>query len=296
MHYVLTAETSGHERDFSPRDVARALRAAQRSAHRILLSLVVIAGIALNAGSCTATPSDSASVIVDGRSVAYRVLGSGDPVVVMLAGLGDGMDSFEDVAPDIARVATVIIYDRAGYGGSAAASSPRDAEAVDRELSGLLAQIGVRGPYVLLGHSVGGLYAEYIAAKHGDQVTGLILEESRPADFTRRCEAAQAGWCTPPELLTWLMPTGAQDEFEALAATIAQVESARSVSGQRVMILSRSTPEEPTAIDALWAHAQADLAARYAGSQHLTATHAGHYIHQDERAWFVASIATFLKR
>jgi len=295
MSYVLTAETPEHERDFSSRDVARAIRAAQRSAHRILLSLAVIAVIALNAGSCTTTPSDSASVIVDGRSVAYRVLGSGEPVVVMLSGLGDGMDSFEDVAPDIAKVATVIMYDRAGYGGSAAASSPRDAEAVDRELSGLLAQIGVRGPYVLLGHSVGGLYAEYIAAKHGDQVTGLILEESRPADFTRRCEAAQAGWCTPPTLLTWLMPRGAQDEFGALAATIGQVESARSASGQRVMILSRSVAEEPTAIDALWAQAQTDLAARYAGARHLTAAHAGHYIHDDERAWFVASIAQFLK-
>jgi hypothetical protein len=91
------------------------------------------------------------------------------------------------------------------------------------------------------------------------------------------------------------MPTGAQDEFEALGATIAQVESARSAGGQRVMILSRSVAEEPTVIDALWARAQKDLAARYAGSQHLTAVHAGHYIHDDERAWFVASIANFLK-
>jgi hypothetical protein len=295
MDCATSANTFVHERDFTPRDVARAFRAARRSAHRILLSLAVIGAVALSAGSCTTTPSDSASVIVDGRPVAYRVLGSGEPVVVVLSGLGDGMESFEDAAREIAKVATVIVYDRAGYGGSAAASGPRDAAAVDRELSELLVQIGIRRPYAVLGHSVGGLYAEYIAAKHGDRVTGLILEDSRPADFSRRCEAAQAWWCKPPMPLVWLMPRGAQDEFAALPATIAQVESARQTNKQRVMVLSRSMPENLSTTDALWADAQKDLAARHIGSQHLIAAHAGHYIHRDEEAWFVASVAKFLK-
>jgi thioesterase domain-containing protein len=295
MDYASSATTFVHERDFSPRDVARALRAARRSAHRILLAFALVAGVALSAASCTTPPRDTASAIVDGRAVAYRVLGSGEPVVVMLSGLGDGMESFDDVAREIAKAATVIVYDRAGYGGSAAASSPRDAEAVDRELSGLLVKIGIHRPYVVLGHSVGGLYAEYIAAKHGNRVTGLILEDSRPADFSRRCEAAQAWWCKPPMPLVWLMPRGAQEEFAALPATITQVESARRANMLRVMVLSRSMPENLSTTDALWADAQRDLAARHIGSQHLIAARAGHYIHRDERAWFVASVAKFLK-
>ena len=119
----------------------------------------------------------------------FRVLGSGRPAVVMISGLGDGMATFDDVAAELAKTRMVIVYDRAGYGGSERANGPRDAVAAARELSGLLAQSGVAGPFVVSGHSLGGLFAEYYAATHPEQVAGLILE-----DFpSRRFHAALHG-------------------------------------------------------------------------------------------------------
>lgn len=263
---------------------------AKRHPFKTILAVVTL----LTISACATKSSDDHVAMVDGQRVAYRMFGTGEPVVVMIAGLGDGLNSFQDVAPEIAKAATVIIYDRAGYGTSSAAAGPRDAQAADRELSGLLAQIGVRGPYVLVGHSVGGLFAEYHAAMHPDDVAGLILEDSRPADFTRRCEAADVDMCVAPASLVRFMPNGAQAEFTSLSLTIEQVEATAPLRGKPVLVLSRSVRPNTSAFDRIWSAAQEDLALRYPGSRHLVASRAGHYVHQDQTQWFAASVIAFL--
>jgi pimeloyl-ACP methyl ester carboxylesterase len=231
---------------------------------------------------------------VEGRTIAYRVFGGGRPVVVMLAGLGDGMDSFAGVAPDLAQGATVVIYDRAGYGGSAAEPGPRDAAAVDRELSGLLAQIGVRGPFVLAGHSLGGSFAEYYAARHPEQVAGLILEESRPAGFGERCLAAGAGPCAPTSAMVRTAPIGTQAEVAGLSATMAELAATQRLAGKPVLVLSRPAGAEPRPFDAVWRDSQAELATAYPGSEHRIAPAGGHYIHKDQRDWYLGVVRAFL--
>lgn len=258
------------------------------------VSLALLGGVLVSAASCAAAPADVRFASIDGRQVAYRVLGTGQPVVVMISGLGDGMATFRHVAPELAETATVILYDRAGYGGSDATSETRDAEAIERELSALLEQSGIAGPYVLAGHSIGGSFAEYYAAKHPDQISGLILEESRPADFTRRCEAAGVSMCAPTVSMARAMPAGAQAEVAALAMTMAEVESAGAISETPMLVLSRPERANQNAFDALWSAAQRDLAARYPGSLHLVANSGGHYVHRDQRDWYVASVRAFL--
>lgn len=265
-----------------------------RASRRWTLGAVLAFATLLTVGGCASKTDDAHVAIVDGHRVAYQVLGNGKPVVVMISGLGDDMSSFRDVAAEIAEVATVIIYDRAGYGESGAVMGPRDAQAAERELSGLLAQIGVSGPYMLVGHSVGGLFAEYYAVMHPGEVEGLILEDSRPADFTRRCEAAGVGMCTAPELAVRFMPNGAQGEFAALSQTIAQVEAAGPVQGRDVLVLSRSVEPNAAGFDRIWFVAQDDLALRYPGSRHLVASRSGHYVHHDQAQWFVSSIIAFI--
>jgi pimeloyl-ACP methyl ester carboxylesterase len=247
----------------------------------------------LGAGGCHAEPRDLRTAEVEGRKVAYQILGHDRPALVLISGLGDGMDSFRAVTPDLAKSATVILYDRSGYGGSDAGPAPRDAAAADRELLGLHRASGVPGPYVIAGHSLGGLYAEYFAAHHPDLTAALILEESRPSDFTRRCEAAKIGLCAPPPLLARLMARPAQAEIAALDATTAEVAGLTPARTLPVLVLSRSLAPNPKPFDALWAQAQNDLAARY-GAQHLTAPAGGHYVHKDQRDWFLARVTAFL--
>ena len=258
---------------------------------RLPRAAALATALLLGAGGCNAEPRDLRYAEVDGHRLAYQVLGHGRPTLVLISGLGDGRASFKAVAPELARTATVILYDRAGYGDSAPAAGPRDAAAADRELMGLLKASGAPGPYVIAGHSLGGLYAEYFAAHHPDLTAGLVLEESRPADFTRRCEAAKIAMCAPPPALARLMPRPAQAEIAALDDTAAEVAAVTPRTTLPVLVLSRPPGAKP--FETLWAQAQDDLAARY-GAQHVTAPAGGHYLHKDQRDWFVAQVTEFL--
>lgn len=270
-----------------------------------VLSLIVVLASFLGVGACSSVPSPApatpaAMAVLNEESsseplIAYRVLGTGKPVIVMISGLGDGMASFNNVASDLSQSATVIIYDRAGYGGSEAVNDSKDAMAAEAELSRLLSQSGVTGPYVLVGHSLGGLFAEYYAAQHPAKISALVLEESRPAPYADACEAAGLPTCTPTPAMVVSAPAGVRAEVDGLAATVIQVQAAGPVSGKPVLVLSRSLPPGATPTDALWAKEQQDLAARYPGSQHLVAPGGTHSIHLTQRAWFVSTIQKFLR-
>jgi pimeloyl-ACP methyl ester carboxylesterase len=278
-------------RQFHPLAPIAALSArAARTAARMTLALTLL----IAAPSCATAPRDSRFADIDGHRIAYRVLGAGKPTIVMISGLGDGMATFRDVAPELAATATVILYDRAGYGNSDASTGPRDAEAAARELSAVLEQSGACGPYVLVGHSLGGLYAEYFAAQHPGQVLGVILEESRPADFTRRCENAGISPCTLPASMAWTLPEGGRAELAALPTTVDEVERIGTTHGRPVLVLSHPLPANPSAFDVLWSTAQRDLTARYSGARQRVADGGGHYIHVDRRAWFVEVVRAFI--
>ena len=244
------------------------------------------------------TPHDVRYAQTEGRVIAYRVLGSGRPVLVMIAGLGDGMATFQYVAPELARHGTVILYDRAGYGASGSADMPRDAIAASRELQAVLTQSGVKGPYVLLGHSTGGLYAEYFAAIHPNEIAGLILEDARSADFSRRCGATpDTGMCAPPVALVLLLQAGALPEFRSFERTYDEVRQSVPLRGRPVLVLSRFKPtQDVSVLDALWAREQDTLTKRYPGAAHLTAPTGGHRVHVDAPDWFVRTILGFLAK
>ena len=103
------------------------------------------------------------------------VSGEGTPVVVLEAGLGEGLDTWNEVRDRIARYTTVIAYSRAGYGESEASPHPRSPAQISDELGALLQRLSVPEPVVLVGHSLGGLYARVFAARHPDRVAGLVL-------------------------------------------------------------------------------------------------------------------------
>jgi pimeloyl-ACP methyl ester carboxylesterase len=163
-------------------------------------------------------------VPVDGRQMNLVCEGSGAPVVVFEQGLGDSLLVWRKVFPAAAEITRVCAYDRAGYGLSAPAGRPMTALNVTRDLHELVAAAGVRTPLVLVGHSLGGLYATLYADRYPKDVAGLVLIDPtvagygvKPADpaeaanmaelsgrqvaLQRRCEGlARAGALSPEHM------------------------------------------------------------------------------------------------
>jgi pimeloyl-ACP methyl ester carboxylesterase len=105
-------------------------------------------------------------------------VGSGSPTVVLEPGAGGTSASMAWVAPAVAAQTRVCVYDRAGRGASEPGVGPQDGARVVTDLHTLLHKAGVTGPYVLAGHSFGGLYVRIFATHYPDEVAGLVLIDS----------------------------------------------------------------------------------------------------------------------
>ena len=112
---------------------------------------------------------------VGGHRLHYRCEGSGRPAVVLEAGIAASSLTWSRVQPLIARFARVCSYDRAGLAWSEPASTPRSMPALVSELRALLECTGEPPPYVLVGHSFGGLIIRAFARAHPSEVAGLVF-------------------------------------------------------------------------------------------------------------------------
>jgi pimeloyl-ACP methyl ester carboxylesterase len=112
---------------------------------------------------------------VEGRRLLLHQSGNGGPAVVFLAGGGAvGLD-YLNVQKRAAELTTSVIYDRAGTGWSDSVDLPRALVQVTDELRALLRVAEVPPPYVMVGHSLGGLYARHYAQRFSSEVSGLVL-------------------------------------------------------------------------------------------------------------------------
>ena len=139
---------------------------------------------------------------VGNRSIRLACRGVGEPTVVLDAGMGTAPvedPGWQLIADKIAPVTRVCLYDRAGLGTSdPAPKGLRTSIDFARDLHAALNKAGVEAPYLLVGHSVGGLHAQVFASRYPSDVAGLVLVSSTHAD----------------QMETWLglLPPAAQGE------------------------------------------------------------------------------------
>jgi pimeloyl-ACP methyl ester carboxylesterase len=118
-------------------------------------------------------------------------VGQGSPTVILDAGSGLFSAQWVRVQREVSSATRVCAYDRAGMGWSEMGPEPRDAKQITGELHALLTKAGIEGPYVLVGHSFGGMYMQTYAARYPEEVAGVALVDSStdPDQFGPRSEA-----------------------------------------------------------------------------------------------------------
>jgi pimeloyl-ACP methyl ester carboxylesterase len=125
-----------------------------------------------------AYPMPGQLIDVGGHRLHLHCTGSGSPTVVLQPGGGDFSSAMAWIAPAVASQTRVCVYDRPGRGWSEPAASPQDATQIATDLHTLLQRGNVARPYVLAGHSFGGLYVLTYADRYPDDVAGMVLVDS----------------------------------------------------------------------------------------------------------------------
>jgi pimeloyl-ACP methyl ester carboxylesterase len=122
-------------------------------------------------------PPPGRLVALDTHRLHLHCAGDGQPAVVFDAALGASSLSWSLVHPHVSRFTRACVYDRAGFGWSDPGPMPRTAGRIADELHQLLQRSQIPPPYVLVGHSFGGLVMRLFTARHPGEVAGLILIE-----------------------------------------------------------------------------------------------------------------------
>ena len=131
-------------------------------------------------------PPPGTLIDVGGYRLHLYCVGEGAPTVVLDALFPGTVSNWAWIQPELARTTRVCAYDRAGLGWSDRGPNPRDARQHAGELHTLLAGAGVPGPYVLVGHSLGGLSVRMFADQYPDEVAGMVLIEATNPDSWKR--------------------------------------------------------------------------------------------------------------
>jgi pimeloyl-ACP methyl ester carboxylesterase len=256
-----------------------------------------------------------------GRKLYLECRGRGSPTVILEAGLRNRADiwSVQDeggtkrqtVLPGVASFTRVCAYDRPGttlgtdkFSRSDPVPMPRTARDAVADLHALLRAAKIPGPYVMVGHSTGGLIARLYASTYSDQIVGLVLVDAisermrtalTPAQWTlyNRRFLIQA----PPEIASY--PDLETIDFEASFDQMRRAAAARPLRPMPLVVLSKDHPfglpsdlpkEFVDAVEQAWKDGQDGLATLLPNARHVVDTHSGHYIQVERPQWVIQAI------
>jgi pimeloyl-ACP methyl ester carboxylesterase len=237
----------------------------------------------------------SMHVDVGGYRLYARCMGQGSPTVVFEAGLGEDLSTWNQVQPAVAQSTQACAYDRANVAPSdnRPLSIKVSARQIAAELHQLLIYAHLPGPYILVGHSLGGLFMQMFACQYPQEVVGMVLVDStHPQQATRLAAALGPAFTTearqgfPVEGIT----------YEDVLAMQAQVDAARSSFPQvplLVLVRSRYTSSAhwtATQYMQVWMSLQTDLSKRSSRGRLIVAPNSGHFIQNDRPDLVTASI------
>jgi pimeloyl-ACP methyl ester carboxylesterase len=157
--------------------------------------MLAAAVFACCAAARTEAPAPSDRIQVGAYQVQMAQQGSGRYTVIFESGFGTGMGAWRKVAPEVANTARTVTYSRAGHGSSDPRPEARTVLQSSLELDQLVLAAKLKPPFVLVGHSYGGLLARAFAVRHPDWVAGMVLVDPMDEHFNpalRKLDAKRA--------------------------------------------------------------------------------------------------------
>jgi hypothetical protein len=218
---------------------------------------------------CASLPN-STTEKVNNRHIEFALTQHNTIPVVFENGLGGRMEWWEEIVSEISSDTTTFAYNRPGYGESDPISTPRDGSHIVDELRALLQNKGLKPPYILVGHSLGGLYMQLFARRYPEEVSALVLVDST---HPRQLDGEGAIKKQPflvRVIIEALVTGSAKEELDLVYQTGKQVLDLPTFSNRPVFVLSASKPLEETSKMADYANEKRkDIARLYPGSKQI---------------------------
>lgn len=292
----------------------------------VLVGALILAGTvyesAAEAADIQAYPPPGQMVDVGGYRLHINCTGTGSPTVIIDAGYGAWSLEWTWVQTEVAKTTQVCTYDRAGMGYSEAGPLPRNAEQFAKELQTLLERAQIPGPYVMAGHSLGGLPVRVFVHDYPTDVVGIVLIESmspgqmtQPAEIAAQTPSSSSGSSLPSlaariglvrllsaQFITQGLPPETQAAYTAFSVTprfvqawsdegasiqdsLAQAATVTSFGDLPVIVLTGALDQSPG-----WQTMQAELLELSSNSRQVLAENSGHNIQIDQPEAAVAAI------
>ena len=265
---------------------------------RMIASAAVCAAAVLMAGCASVMPNTGNQRVVGGP-IVYTKVGHGEPTIVLQSGLGDGRDPWIPVLNQLREHYSVFAYDRPGYGESTGSTPrPRNPCGIATELHELLQSAGVKPPYVLVGHSIGGLYQYAYSRLYPDEVAGIVLIDATHPMHLRRMQVEVPIMANMLESMSRRVFRGTmQVEFNMQQECVdALLQKPRPDVPVRVLTRTAYSPMEAASGFETMVHGLEPNWLPLTGAKGLQPVEgAGHYIQRDKPDVVVAAIEAVTK-
>jgi pimeloyl-ACP methyl ester carboxylesterase len=205
--------------------------------------------------------------------------------VILIAGGGTTAKHWEKVQPEVSSFSRVCSYDRAGFGKSdKATASPQSVSEVVDDLHGLLKASGEKGPFILVAHSIAGIYTRSFVTRFPGEVKGLILIDSSHEEQVLRLDELDPNGPGPDNL------TARNGFFVRPGQRLNWRTELPLIVLGRGMPFPRTNRMELAAWDGIWREFQNDLARRSTHGEFRLAEKSGHFIQLDQPELVIQAI------
>jgi pimeloyl-ACP methyl ester carboxylesterase len=239
--------------------------------------------------------------------IEATVFGAGRPAVVIEPAFGGSARDWRTIAEALATDTTVVTYNRVPYGASSRARDRRMPGDVAADLTAVLESLGIDGPAVLVGHSLGGVYVRSYAAQHMERVAGMVLVDSsheaqRPVLRERYSLAKRVGlaFTIPQLILRTRRWRGGADRrsiireyrmFTRLSA-VDRALTRGALGGRPLIVLTRGAENDAdaTGVWLVWRDLHRDLAQLSTNSRHVISGSSDHYLNKGDPELVIGAI------
>ncbi len=244
----------------------------------------------------------SKTLIAGEQKVEYELIGHGKPCIIFLNGFGARIASWNKVIPDIADVGTLLLYNRAGIGKSSKATTKQSGDVVIATLREVLKSLQLEPPYILVGWSIGGLFANLFARMYPSETQAVVFVESAHPDEDK----VLLPLAPPLALMLYrlqmfmfrLFPNSANWELSLFEESGELVRGAGVFPEIPVVVLTgaKTSWQRPKSLQEAHVALHGELAAMTSSGRHVVTIKSGHFLGLTEPELVIDAIRSVISK